>query len=139
MKHSWNFPIFPKITIFSKIHNSAADFLTMFLYGSKVADFCPLKHIKKSRKSKNTYFGKLSFSEKKVDKKICNFFSVYLFFSQLSSTIPTTLPKTPNWSENSLKSYSCLNIYIPFLYGQLPKLYGDLYGWTNDTKWILWW
>ena len=42
---------FPKITIFSKNHNSAADFLTMFLYSSKVADFCPLKHIKKSRKS----------------------------------------------------------------------------------------
>ena len=74
------FRFFPKITSFSKNHNSAADFLTMFLYSSKVADFCPLKHIKKSRKSKNTYFGKLSFSEKKVDKKNLQFFSVFLFF-----------------------------------------------------------
>ena len=67
----------------------------MFLYGSKVADFCPLKHIKKSRKSKNTYFGKLSFSEKKVDKKICKFFfRVPIFFSKV-------LNNTYNFAEDT--------------------------------------
>ena len=71
---------FPKITIFSKIYNLVVIFLTVLFQGLKVAGYCPLKHIKKSRKLKNTYFGKLSLCEKKFNKKSANFFSVYLFF-----------------------------------------------------------
>ena len=44
------------------------------------------------------------------------------------------MPKTPNRSENSFKGYEFLIFHVSFLYGQLPNLYGDLYGKTNDAK-----
>ena len=59
---------------------------------------------------------------------------MYQFFSVYSSSIPTTLPKTPNRSENSFKRYEFLIFHVSFLYGQLSNLYGNLYGKTNDAK-----
>lgn len=55
---------------------------------------------------------------------------MYLFFLII---IYNFVEKT-KWIRNSLIRYRFLNIHMPISFEQLSKLYGALYGKTNDAK-----
>lgn len=60
-----------------------------------------------------------------------------LFFSKISCRANLTSPfKLESFSKFSSANpfFNILNIFLALLYGNLPYLYGDLFGQTNDIK-----